>query len=225
MIDSSSEEEKLEGETVLISRRALRERSAEVEALSDAAAQVGAEQVAEGEETLASAREIAAAGRATLAAGVSSVTRGVDALEVSERAALLSETVAAAGVADMAQGAELLAASDDLAVMSAVVAGMSSEDLERGMDLAAIYGELSVVGDVVAALDMPVLAAFLEDRGDWLREIAVDDLLRYGATRALSEAMEETGQEVAGLGSGEVAEGLVRLAASEEMAARSEALA
>jgi len=157
MTDPATEEKQFEGETVLISRRALRERSAEVEALSETAAQVGAEQVSEGEETLASAKEIAAAGRATLAAGVSSVTRGVDALDVSERAALLSETVAAAGVRDMAQGAELLAASDDLAVMSAVVAGMSSEDLERGMDLAAIYGELSVVSDVVAALDMPAI--------------------------------------------------------------------
>jgi hypothetical protein len=93
------------------------------------------------------------------------------------------------------------------------------------MDLASIFGELVVVSDVMASLDMPVLASFLEDRGHWLRQIAVDDLLRYGATRALSDAMAATTAEVAEMGGEEMEEGLARMVVSEDMAVRSEELA
>jgi hypothetical protein len=126
---------------------------------------------------------------------------------------------------DVAQGAELLEASDDLAEMSAIVAAMSTEDLERGMDLASLYGELTVAGDVMAELGLPVMAAFLADRGSWLREIAVDELKQYGASRALADAMGDTSLQVGDLGIGEVEEGIVRLAISDEMAEESEALA
>nr|NIV35401.1 hypothetical protein [Anaerolineae bacterium] len=143
-----------------------------------------------------------------------------------ERSAVLSETVGIAGVSDVAQGAELLDASDDLAEMGAFVAAMSTEDLERGMDLASLYGELVVAGDVMAEMGLPVMAAFLADRGQWLREIAVDELRQYGASRALAELMEDTSQQVADLGIGEAlaeagiemtAEGLADMAAAEAM--------
>ena len=119
-------------------------------------------------------------------------------------------------MSDVAQGAELLDASDDLAEISAFVAAMSTEDLERGMDLASLYGELTVAGDVMAEMGLPVMAAFLADRGQWLREIAVDELRQYGASRALAELIEDTSEQVADLGIGEVEEGLVRLAISDE---------
>ena len=169
-----------QGETVIIPKRQLREASAEVEALSEIAGLEGEFELDAGVAELAEAQEFAAASREVLAAGVSEVTRGIDALAASERSAVLSETVGVAGVLDVAQGAELLDASDDLAEMSAFVAAMSTEDLERGMDLASLYGELTVAGDVMAELGLPVMAAFLADRGQWLREIAVDELKQYG---------------------------------------------
>jgi hypothetical protein len=169
-----------QGETVIIPKRQLREASAQVEAMSEIAGLEGEMELDAGAAELAQAREVAGAGRDVLAAGVSEVTRGVDALAASERSAVLSETVGIAGVSDVAQGAELLDASDDLAEMSAFVAAMSTEDLERGMDLASMYGELTVAGDVMAEMGLPVMAAFLADRGQWLREIAVDELRQYG---------------------------------------------
>jgi hypothetical protein len=74
-------------------------------------------------------------------------------------------------------------------------------------------------------LEMPVLAAFLADRGQWWREIAVDTVIRFGAQRALSDALVQTGFDIEELGAGEVDEGLARMAASALAAARSEELA
>ena len=93
------------------------------------------------------------------------------------------------------------------------------------MDLAAIAGQLWTVSDVVAALDMPVLADFLEVKGEELQEIAVEVLLRFGATHALAEYMEETGAEVEALGMEEAGEGAARLDISAGMEARSKELA
>jgi len=134
--------------------------------------------------------------------------------------ALFSHLAAAAGVRDLAEGAELLDASDDLGAMSAVVSGISAEDLEDAMDLAAISGQLAAASDIVTELDMPVLAAFLSDRGRWLREIAVDTVVRFGATRALSALMEETGWQLDDLAVDEIAEGLEELAGAEALAER-----
>ena len=50
-------------------------------------------------------------------------------------------------------------------------------------------------------------------------------ILRAAGTRALSQVLAVEGDVVADLGAGEVAEGLVRTAASEAMAERSEELA
>jgi hypothetical protein len=116
-------------------------------------------------------------------------------------------------------------ASDDLSVMSAIVAGMSADDLEEGMELAGISGQLVAASDVLEELDMPILSAFLYDRGEWLREIAVNNMLRFGATRALSEAMAETQEQIEELGTDEVNEGLTRMALSEDAAIASEELA
>ncbi len=200
----------------------LRHNVAAMETVSDAVAQAGGEHIEAGAQRLDDASEAAAAGQALGAMGVSDVTRGQEYLFASERAALLSQVVAQAGVQDLGQGASMLAASDDLDVISAIVAGISADDLEDAMDLAAIAGQLSVTGDVVAGLDMPVLAAFLDDRGSWLREIAVDTVLRFGAGRALSDALAETGLDIEALGTGEVSEGLTRMAASGMMAVHSD---
>ena len=67
---------------------------------------------------------------------------------------------------------------------------------------------------------MPVLAAFLEDKGNLLRVFAVDSIKRAGAARA-AHAMSETGARVGDMGANEVAEGLIRMAVAEEGAERS----
>jgi len=78
-----------------------------------------------------------------------------------------------------------------------------------------------VAADIVAAREMPVLAAFLEDKGNLLRVFAVDTVKRAGAGRVLAQAMAETGEQVADMGANEVAEGLIRMAVAEEGAQRS----
>jgi hypothetical protein len=119
----------------------------------------------------------------------------------------------------------MLAASDDIAIQSALVSALSQEELGYGMDLAAIAGQLWTVSDVVAALDMPVLADFLEVKGGELQNIAVEVLLRFGATHALAEYMEETSSQIEGLGMEEAEEGAARLDIAADMAAKSEELA
>jgi len=84
---------------------------------------------------------------------------------------------------------------------------------------------LAVASDIVAAREMPVLAAFLEDKSNLLRKFAVDSAMRAGATRTLAWAMEATGAKVGDLGVNEIAEGLVRMAAAEAGAQRSAELA
>ena len=88
-----------------------------------------------------------------------------------------------------------------------------------------ISGQLATVGHVVADLNMPVLAAFLFDKGDDLQGLAVDTIFRAGATRALAAAVSATGAQVGDLGANEMAEGLTRLAVSDAMALRSAELA
>ena len=153
------------------------------------------------------------------------VTRGADGARTAEFMAQLSEIVAGAGATDVAQGAELLALSEDIQAMSAVVALMSTDDLDHGMELARIAGELWTASDVVALLDMPVLSDFLEQRGERLQQIAVDTIVRFGSTRALSKLVAETGATVGDMGTEEMAEGLTRSVASAAMAASSQEFA
>ena len=149
------------------------------------------------------------------------MTHGVDQMVVAEKLGRLSEVVAAAGALDVAEGIEALATSEDIHVQSAVVASLSSAELARAMELGALSGQLRVASAVVSAREMPVLAAFLEDKGNLLRVFAVDSIMRAGAARALAQAMAATGAKVGDMGANEVAEGLIRMAVAEEGAERS----
>jgi hypothetical protein len=137
----------------------------------------------------------------------------------------LSEVVSAAGVIDMVEGIDLLATSDDIEVQSALIGMMSEEDLDIGMQLAAIAGRMQAVSNVTKTLGMPRLTVFLREQGAELERIAEEAMLRSGATRALAAAMSATGANVADLGANEMAEGLTRLAAAEDIAIQSEELA
>ena len=63
---------------------------------------------------------------------------------------------------------------------------LSAKDIARAMELGAVSGQLAVAADIVEAREMPVLAAFLEDKGNLLRTFAVDSIMRAVATRALA---------------------------------------
>lgn len=162
---------------------------------------------------------------ATAAYVASQLTRGEDALLSAERRARLSEMVATAGVNDIVQGAQLVVASEDVQALSAVVSALNADDLEDTMEIASISGELSVISDVLYAMDLPVISAFLQDRGERLKELAVDNIMRYGAVRALTEAMDEAGDEIAMMGDAEMAEGEMRIEMADIAAASSEMLA
>jgi len=175
----------------------------------------GAMQAAEGLEDLEVARAAGGIGVAAVAAGASDLTRAADAAVVAEKVQQLSDLVGAAGIVDVAEGADMLMKGGDVRAMGAIVSLMSQEELERGLELARLAGELWTVSEVLSMLDMPVLADFLEARGEHLQDIAVDQLLRYTGTRALAGAMKETAKDIEAMGENEVAEGLVRVAASQ----------
>jgi hypothetical protein len=186
--------------------------------------EAGNQGIHEGVEKIAAARNVADGSREALAEGARDVTRGADAMRAAQITAALSLVVAEAGANDISQGATLLAASDDLAVQSALVSKLSEEDLGIGMDLAAIAGQLWTASDVVAALDMPVLAGFLEVKGENLQRIAVEILLRFGATSVLADYIQQTGAAVGGLGIEELDEGISRLNIADKMDVASEKL-
>jgi len=50
---------------------------------------------------------------------------------------------------------------------------MSAEDLDRGLKLARLAGEFGAVSDVIALVQLPMLAALMERRGENLQNIAV----------------------------------------------------
>jgi hypothetical protein len=74
-------------------------------------------------------------------------------------------------------------------------------------------------------MGMPILAQFLERRGESLQVIAVDAMLAAAGTRALSLALSEEAARLGEMSAEEAAEGYVRLAASAGLAAGSEELA
>ena len=119
----------------------------------------------------------------------------------------------------------MLAASEDITTISAVVHALNEEDLEDVIEIGAISGELAVLSDVLAAMDMATVAEFLHSRSQRLRELAVDNIMRYGAVRALSESLHETSATVGALGEEEVAEGEARLDLAEAAIENSQALA
>ncbi len=136
----------------------------------------------------------------------------------SETMTELSDVVAIAGEMDLAQGSEALAAAQDIELQSDVVAALSSDDLERSMALGAIAGQIAVAAEIVYTLQLPELAIFLRDKGDELHAIAVDGVKRFGAGRALSEAMLETSNQIGVLGANEMLEGMARQDMADAMA-------
>ncbi len=74
-------------------------------------------------------------------------------------------------------------------------------------------------------MELETVAGFMMDRSQRLRELAVDNILRYGALRALAENIDATGDKVAQLGEEELAEGEARLDLAEAAAANSAAMA
>jgi hypothetical protein len=195
--------------------------------LQNAAAEeaaVGALNTAEGVENLEAASDVSAASRDLLAEGARDATRGVDALKAAQRAEKRSKKAVRESARDLAEGEELLTASEELAIQSDIVREMSSDDLDHGMKLASIAGQLWATSNVLENLDMPLLASFLDDKGQELQDLAVEVLLRSGTTRVLATAMAETGAEVGELAAGEVAEGIGRLIEAEELENQSELL-
>ncbi len=152
------------------------------------------------------------------------LTRGADALYLAKRRAQQSDLETAAGINDMRQGADMLAASEDIEAITTAVHLLHDEDLDDAMEIGSISGELSVIADVLAAMELDTLADFLLDHGQRLRELAVDNILRYGSLRALTMEIDETGEKLAELGEEEVAEGAARLDLADAAAANSEAM-
>jgi len=210
---------------VSVSKAELEETAVAAAVVAEDKIEEGLIEVSAGAQNLVAAKKVRHAGRAELAAGVSNVTHGVDQMIVADKLARLSEVVGAAGAMDVAEGIDALAASDDIAVQTEVVAALSAGDVARAMELGAVSGQLAVASDFVASRNMPVLAAFLEDKSNLLRKFAVDSAMRSGATRALAQAMSATGAKVGDLGVNEIAEGLVRMAVAEAGAERSQELA
>ncbi len=144
---------------------------------------------------------------------------------VAGRLGVLSKVVADAGENDITQGEDLLTAAEDVEAMSAVVGMMSLGDAERGLALGRVAGELSTLANIVDELEMPILAAILDDRGALLQGMAVEIILRAAAERGLSQLMAATGGQIADMGVNEIDEGLLRVAASDMAAERSAELA
>lgn len=210
------------------SKKAAAERQEAAVAVQAAADVVGVEgvtQFAQGANTLENAKDAAYVSRGILASGASNVTRGIDALAASERAAQLSEITEVAGLADISQGDEMLSASDNLVAMGAVIQGMSEDDLDLSMEMAAIAGQMATIGEVIFRMGMPRIADFMAVKSDRLQELAADTIMRFAALSSLAEAVVDAGEDVGDLGFDEVGEGFTRLAISDEMAYRSDALA
>jgi len=181
--------------------------------------------MADAADTLEEADELENAGTVALAAGVADLTRAEDVAKAADRVGHLSDVVAAAGAADVFEGAALLAASEDVTTMSALVGVMSAEDLEEGLNLARIAGEIRAAGEITKRLHLPVVASLLHRRSKKLDQLAVDAILRASGTRALAAALAATGTDLSELSAEEVAEGVVRLAASATLSDERDELA
>jgi hypothetical protein len=105
----------------------------------------------------------------------------------------------------------MLSTAGEITTVSDVVRALSAGDLQHGLSLAGIAGQLATVSGVLDTLQMPVLSTFLGVASGQLRDLAVSSLLRARDTRDLAGLLRRTGQTVAGYGTTEMAEGLVRL--------------
>ncbi|MCO5186020.1 MAG: hypothetical protein M9918_18415 [Anaerolineae bacterium] len=178
----------------------------------------GAVEMIDGSLKLDEALDVAAASRQAGEAAVADAVLAEAAMIGAGRSMALSDAVGEAGIEDIEEGAAMLDAADSLAVIGAVIDSMNEDDLAHSMEIAAISGQLNATGDLMSSIDMPVMAAFLWDRGDRLRELAVDSMVRFALGRTLSEAIAETESEIEALGENELAEGLARLDLSDEFA-------
>jgi hypothetical protein len=174
---------------VSVGKRELEETAVAVETVAVVEGLAGVAQAAQGVDKLEAAREVGGVSRGVLAAGASDVTRGVDQMAVAEGLGRISEVVEAAGVVDMAEGADMLAESQDVEVQSEIVRFLGEADLEHGMEIAAIAGQLAVASDIVSLREMPVLAIFLENKGEALHDLAVEAIMKFGAARAVAKSM------------------------------------
>jgi hypothetical protein len=205
-----------------------RELQATANAVEDIAIQegvVGLDQAKQGLNKLEAAREVGTLGRGAIAVGAATLTRGADEIAVAEGLSKISDVVGAAGIVDVAQGAELLEHSEDVEVQSQMVGFLSEADLEHSMGIAAIAGQLAVVADIVTMREMPVLAAFLETKGNMLHQLAVETIIKFGAGRALAASLADTAARVGELGVNEMEEGIARVGVAERASEASDALA
>jgi hypothetical protein len=81
------------------------------------------------------------------------------------------------------------------------------------------------VTGVVDSLGTSVVAGFLDNKTEQLKQLAETVILRAGAAGSLASMLAQTSRAVAELGEAEVAEGEAQLAVSEERAEESKQLA
>ena len=97
--------------------------------------------------------------------------------------------------------------------------------LASGVQVARTAGDLWAASDIVALMEMPVLAGFLESRGERLRQVAADVLQRAGQAGAFMQGQDSVGAGLTRLTSRENAEELARRMAAESAAERIEEVA
>ncbi len=190
----------------------------------EAAAQQAAER-AERRNRTELATALSEGGRTVAAKSWKDMIQGVDAMAAAEAVAKLGRVVALAGAKDVLEGTKVLAASQDIACQSLAMGALSDEDLDLGLALAGIAGQLRAVTGVVDSLGTSVVAGFLDNKTEQLKQLAETVILRAGAAGSLSSMLAQTSKAVAELGEAEVAEGEAQLAVSEERAEESEELA
>lgn len=186
--------------------------------VADALMEDGAVEMIVGAAMLDESLDVAAASRQAGEAAAADAMLAEAALIGAGRSMGLSDAVGEAGIDDIEEGAAMLDVAEDLGIIAAIVESMSEDDLAHSMEIAAISGQLNATGDLMASIDMPVMAAFLWDRGDRLRELAVDSMVRFALGRSLADVIAETEDEIEALGENELAEGLTRLQMSDEFA-------
>ena len=177
-------------------------------AAADAAAAAGVEDLEAGAELVDAAGDAARETVAMAAMGAADLTSGEDRLEAAAALGDLSDIAEGEAVADTIRGAATLEAAEETADVSALVAAVSADNLDRGMFLASLSGQLGVAANVVELMRMPVLAAFLDVKGQQLRGLAVNEIGRAMAAAALAEGMDALSNRLAAIGLSEIAEGI-----------------
>jgi hypothetical protein len=116
------------------------------------------------------------------------------------------------------------ALADIVTVAGAEAERGADEKRSAGLALARTAGDLWAAGDIINLMNMPVLATFLELRGERLQRVAVDMLQRSGQAEAIARAMGASGADTAPSAQ-DAAHGVARRVAAEAMAERIEEVA